>query len=172
MHKEFLDTYGKLQLLKAPDNGNKDLEHTSLKGKKMVALTLKEFVCLRLLGIERATQLTGVIYRNGLYCDESCATDGLKELIKEYKIEETELLLKYFLRIKNSSTFLDKLGDKARLIHEIEYLNEVNHYCYFRAVRCDKVLYIRHNDSPSLAELQSMFSVPTDKPKKYLILEA
>lgn len=65
-------------------------------------------------------RLTGVVYKGGLYCDLDCQTKGLKELAKEYRFEETEMLLKNYLRITESPAFLDKfedLGKRSKLIH-------------------------------------------------------
>lgn len=70
--QEFVSKYNKLELLRAVDIGNKELDRASLNNKKLVALTLKDYICLKLLGVEEVLQLTGVVYKNGLYCDADC----------------------------------------------------------------------------------------------------
>lgn len=70
--QEFVSKYNKLELLRAVDIGNKELDRASLSNKKLVALTLKDYICLKLLGVEEVLQLTGVMYKNGLYCDADC----------------------------------------------------------------------------------------------------
>lgn len=70
--QEFVSKYNKLELLRAVDIGNKELDRASLNSKKLVALTLKDYICLKLLGVEEVLQLTGVVYKNGLYCDADC----------------------------------------------------------------------------------------------------
>lgn len=70
--QEFVSKYNKLELLRAVDIGNKELDRASLNNKKLVALTLKDYICLKLLGVEEVLQLTGVMYKNGLYCDADC----------------------------------------------------------------------------------------------------